>query len=366
MAQAAQGPNYASIDTEALIESSFRRLLAAVESERERIRSMWNQIEQERAVSEHGLAQYTADTNEWCTREREKVDMAYQQLEEATVRMRVMHPQDCEEMLDINCSGKGITVPKSVICQLDESYLNVMFSQEFEQAIPRDPQGRLYLDYNPQCFELICQYLTARAKDPRAPLPAVPPEQQRHMEVLAHALNVKQFLRPNVLPRRHSTSLLIRGAQITATHKGWQVVAAEHPLSQARDSYFEVEVLKNPDAKGGLAIGVVGHRPDGSEVHRITFDDGVLYNSHNGLVGKAYAGEDVQRGCPLAEGCTFGVKYRVLDRAVVFYLNGHGIGTAMLKLELQHQLNALYPVIGMYVTEQQVEVDFSGKMKRAV
>ena len=43
-------------------------------------------------------------------------------------------------------------------------------------------------------------------------------------------------------------------------------------------------------------------------MHRIAFNDGVLYNSHNGLVGKAYSGEDVQRGVPLMDGCTFGVK----------------------------------------------------------
>merc|ERR1719169_401109 len=42
------GRNEASVDNEALIESSFRRLLAAVETERERIRAMWNQIEDER------------------------------------------------------------------------------------------------------------------------------------------------------------------------------------------------------------------------------------------------------------------------------------------------------------------------------
>jgi hypothetical protein len=363
---ASQPQNNASIDQEALIESSFRRLLAAVESERERIRSMWNQIEQERAVSEHGLAQYTTDTNEWCAREREKVDLAYQQLEEATVRMRVMHPENEQAILQINCAGKEFAVPKSVMCQLDDSYLNVMFSDEFEQAIPRDKQGRLYLDYNPACFDLVIQYLTARSKDPRAKVPDVPPEQQRHMEVLAHSLNVRQFLRPNCLPKRHSTSLIVRGATITACHKGWQVITAEHPLSQARDSYFEIDVLCNPDPKGGLCVGVIGHRPEGAEVHRIAFNDGVLYNSHNGLVGKAYSGEDVQRGVPLMDGCTFGVKYRVMDRAVVFYCNGHGIGTAMLKLELQHQLNALYPAIAMYVAEQQVEVDFSGKMKRSV
>ena len=101
-------------------------------------------------------------------------------------------------------------------------------------------------------------------------------------QVLAHALNVRQFLRPNCLPKRHSTSLIVRGATITACHKGWQVTAgglarwlsslrgtqrlpvrrlrsratvhrrlrilgfevitAEHPLSQARDSYFEIDV----------------------------------------------------------------------------------------------------------------------------
>jgi hypothetical protein len=364
------GRNEASVDNEALIESSFRRLLAAVETERERIRSMWNQIEDERSVSEAGLAEYTKDTIEWCQREEEKVNAAYRQLEEATLAMRVMNPMDAIGVLRINCSGRHFNVEKSVMCQLDDSYLNVMFSAEFEQAIPRR-QNRLYLDFNPDCFAIMVEYLEIRARNPRDPklldlIDGVPPDLQRHMEVLAHALNVRAFIRENSLPRKHGTSLYVRGKKIQATHKGWQIITAEHPLSQARDSYFEIEVLANPDPMGGLCVGVLGHQPTGAEVHRIVFDDGVLYNSGKGLVGKAFAGEDVDRGVTMQEGTTFGVKFRVADRALVFYVNGHGVGTAMLKLELQHKLNRLYPCIGLYVEEQQVDVDFSGRMRRAI
>ena len=60
------------------------------------------------------------DTNEWCAREREKVDLAYQQLEEATVRMRVMHPEQERDILSINCGGKDFTVPKSPPALHDE------------------------------------------------------------------------------------------------------------------------------------------------------------------------------------------------------------------------------------------------------
>ena len=58
-------------------------------------------------------SRYTTDTNEWCAREREKVDLAYQQLEEATVRMRVMHPEQERDILQLNVAGKEFTVPKS-------------------------------------------------------------------------------------------------------------------------------------------------------------------------------------------------------------------------------------------------------------
>merc|ERR1711964_533792 len=133
-----------------------------------------------------------------------------------------------------------------------------------------------------------------------------------------------------------------------------------------RDTYFEIEVLRNPDPKGGLACGVLGHRPEDQEVHRITFDDGVLYNSSNGLVGKAFSGEDVQRGLMLEEGGTFGVKYKVAERVLIFFLNGHGIGTAVLKAELRHSLTALYPAIGLFVPEQKVRADFPGNMLRAI
>ena len=49
----------------------------------------------------------------------------------------------------------------------------------------------------------------------------------------------------------------------------FQVLGAEQPLPVSTCSYFEVKVLHNPDTRGGLALGVCGHLPSGTETHSI-------------------------------------------------------------------------------------------------
>ncbi len=49
----------------------------------------------------------------------------------------------------------------------------------------------------------------------------------------------------------------------------FQVLGAEQPLPVSTSSYFEVKVLHNPDTRGGLALGVCGHLPSGTETHSI-------------------------------------------------------------------------------------------------
>merc|ERR1712190_531271 len=189
---------------------------------------------------------------------------------------------------------------------------NHMFSDAFIQSVPKDRMGRFFIDFNPFCFSIICQFLEDRLIRPDAPVPRVPPEQQLNMDLLAEALKLKQFLRTNSIASSHATSLKVLGNSVQATYTGWQIISAQTPLPMANTSYFEMKVLSNPDQKkGGLAVGVCGHVPTGTEVHSIRIPDAVWYNSNSGLIGAAIAVENVTKGIQLAEGSVLGIKHDV-------------------------------------------------------
>ena len=66
-------------------------------------------------------------------------------------------------------------------------------------------------------------------------------------------------------------SMLLNIATVTSPFFRFlfQVLGAEQPLPVSTSSYFEVKVLHNPDTRGGLALGVCGHLPSGTETHSI-------------------------------------------------------------------------------------------------
>ena len=66
--------------------------------------------------------------------------------------------------------------------------------QSFHHPIPfsqletsGDEEGRFFLDFNPQCFSMVVEYLRNRRLNLDAPLPVVPQVQKRNMELLAEA-----------------------------------------------------------------------------------------------------------------------------------------------------------------------------------
>lgn len=337
------GSSMRDSENEARIESSFRRLLAAIEAERERIRIAWQQITEESTIQSRELKRLKQDTEEWCSAERNNIENEWKRLDKLRERMAVLWPSEKSEVLEINCSGRHFSLPKTALCAIEGSYLNHMFSDAFVQSVPRDPQGRFFLDFNPECFSLIVELIKARQVRPDAPAPPVPAEQQQNMDLLAEVLNLRAFLCPNTIARNHATSLTVQGNTIQATMPGWQVISAQNPLSMSGAAYFEIKVLSNPDTlKGGLAVGVCGHVPQGAEVHSIRIADSALYNSHVGLIGPAVAVENVTKGVQLLEGSIFGVKFDVGLRSLQFYFNKVTIGTCTLKVDF----NAIAPTIG--------------------
>lgn len=353
-------------ENEALIESSFRRLIVSVEAERGRIRSTWQQIAEETRVTEGELDRLKQDTQEWCNAEKLKIESEWKRLDRLKERMSVLFPADKNEVLDINCSGTLLTLPKAALCSIEGSYLNHMFSDAFIQSVPRDKQNRYFLDYHPQCFSVVCDFLTARMEKPELPAPLVSPELQQSMDLLVDALQIKPFLRVNSVSTSVQTSLRISGNIITASHHGWQVVAAQYSLPMSCNAYFEVKILANPDQnRSGLAIGVCGHSPQGTEVHSIRLSDSVLYNSNVGVIGTALALENVQRGLKLEEGCVLGIKHEVGARTLNFFFsrttNGPlmNIGSCSLKTECLERMRTLFPIFALHVPGQKIQVDFT-------
>jgi len=355
------------VENDALIESSFRRLLAAVESEREKIRSMWQQIEQERENTTTELERLKQDTEEWCFRERQKIDSEWKKLEDLHETMSALYPESTEVVV-VNCSGVIFKFSKAALCAVEGSYLNRMFSKAFIDQIPRDSEDRYLLDFNPKCFGLVVEYLQkcidvhTRKLDPNVALPLVPVEQQANMDILAEALNLQIFLPENRIPPMHQTSLSVRGNTVEATHKGWQCIAAQRALILSKPSYFEVSIDGNPDPRGGLALGVMGHVPTGTEIHTIRLADSILYNSSNGLVGDAAGADDAVKGLQFSEGSKVGVKFDPAARSIHFFYNRQSVGSCTIRADKLDGMRTLYPVFALYMPGQRVSVDFKAPM----
>lgn len=357
-----------AVDTDANIQSSFRRLLSAIESEQEQIRSTWQTIEQEQEGTTAELERLRQDTDEWCRSEKSKIDAEWKRLDKLSERMGQLWV-DRPEILEINCSGKVFTVLRSTLCSLEGSNLSQMFSDAFIHQIPKDPEGRFYIDFNPHCFTYIIEYLQNRRLRQDCPVPIIPSKHKPSMDKLAEALKLRPFLSENRISPVHSTSLWVDGDRnsIQATHPGWQIISSMHPLPLAGSSYFEVTIENNPNTKGGLAIGVCGHIPQGNEVHQIHLSDSILYNSNNGLMGDAIDAEDVQKDLPLDSGSVIGIKNDPGHHRLVWYYKAPGsreselvpIGSSIIRKESLERMRALYPVFALYVPDQRIKVSFT-------
>jgi len=366
-------------ENEALIESSFRKLLSSIESERERIRGSWQQIEQERDSTTTELERIRNETQEWCYNETAKIETEWKRLDRLSEAMGNLWPEPTEVpskanvppggfvdnkgnlVLDINCSGTMFTLRRSTLCGIEGSYLAHMFSDAFINEIPKDTEGRFYLDYNPHCFAIVADYLQMRRLKADAPVPSVPINQQHNMDMLAEALKLKPFLTENKISTVHGTSLVVTDNVIQAMHPGWQVISSQHPFPVAVSAYVEIKVLENPDALGGLAFGVCGHIPTGKEVHSIRINGSVLYNSNNGLIGDAVGENNVVQGVPFREGSILGLKHDVDTHSIMLYHNRTSIGTISFKPEWADRMQSLYPVFALYVPGQTLSVDFNAK-----
>ncbi|CAK0846354.1 unnamed protein product [Prorocentrum cordatum] len=343
------------------VEAAVRRLAASVEAERERLRAAGRRGAEEAARLAAELGQLRARAEESCRAERAKIEEEWARLWALQQQMTVPRASAGAGVLRISCCGREFSMPRAFLGSVEGSYLNHMFSDAFIHSIPRDSEGRLFLDFNPDCFAFIVDWLSRRQGRSDAPFPPVPPEQQLGVDTLLEALHLMPFVGANRVSPTHGTSLAVLGSDVRATLDGWQVVAAERPLGPLGASRFEVHVAANTDSEqGGLAVGVCGRVPVGAETCSLHLQHAVLYVSGNGPVGSALAGHNVQKGIRLAEGDVLGVKYDFGTRTVQWYYNRAFVGTSSIKAESQEHMLALYPVLALRCRGQHVRAEFGG------
>lgn len=341
------------------IEANFKRMMSAIEAESSRIRRAEKKVTQEREGKIAEMERLRQDTDDWCSKERAKIDAEWNRLDKISEKMAGFWPARTVEVIDINCSGHLFSVPRSTLCSIEGSTFSKMFDEDFVGEVPRDEQGRLMLDFNHKCFGILVDYLQNRRLSMNAPLPIIPVGLQHSMELLAEAWNLIPFLHVNTILPVHATSLRVDGNIVKAMHPGWQLISSQYPLPLSIPSYFEVKVLCNPDPRGGLAVGVCGHLPCGAEVHSIRPQGSVLYNSNNGLIGDCVDGaEDVSRGVQLLAGSTLGVRHDACSHSFTWYHDGARLGECVLKPDCLESMCSIYPVFALFVPEQAIQVDF--------
>lgn len=342
-------------DGEALIESSFRRLLAAVEADRASLRRSWQEVEDDNDGMREEMERLRRDTEGWITSEQAKVLERRKALDTLKANRTV---SDVHDALHINCSGLYYKVAKGALIGIEGSLLNHMFSEAFIGYIPRDTKGFLFLDFNPICFGFVVDWLNAWRPDRSPPLPKVPPEQQMNMDVLVEALRLRPFLVPNKINPAHRTSLIVKGNLIEATVDGCQVISSLQPLPMASATFFEVRVRKCPAARCSMAVGVCGHIPQNKEVNSVRLKSSIMYSSCNGLIGGSISTANVQKGVKFVEGSIIGVRHDAATRTLTWYFNRLSIGSCVIADEVIHEFTVMYPVFALFDQGQQIEVDF--------
>ena len=111
---------------------------------------------------------------------RQEVESQEKALNEERQRMMQILVKD-DDVISLNIGGKNMAASRSTLCQVEGSLIASMFSGRWEDRLKKDKQGNVFLDFNPDCFKLILNYLRAKkietprsqAKKPK------PPEEER-------------------------------------------------------------------------------------------------------------------------------------------------------------------------------------------
>ncbi|CAD7962373.1 unnamed protein product [Amoebophrya sp. A120] len=344
---------------EAMTEA-FNKLVHAIDGERSKIKQSWTSVNEQYQKTQQFCNELKQETEQWIQGEKAKIEAAWQEIEATRNSLKVLDSSD-DTLLKLSCSGVNFQLRKGALAFVPDSHLNALFAAE--SSLKKDADGRYVLDFNPECFALILDYVKNKALAPDkstvVPIPPIPAEQRTNMDLLCEALKFTYFLPPNEMVKNHGTSLIVTSNTAESTHDGWQLISAAHPLRNSRRGYFEAKIESNSDPRGGLAIGVTAVQPSGDTIHQLKQKFGVLYNSNNGVIDADCTGTtDVTKQVMFKEGSVIGCEYNPDTFLVRWFFNSQLIGSCSVKAEKTDKFAVVYPVFGLYAKGQKIKIDF--------
>ena len=118
------------------------------------------------------LAQrFQQEFQELIEEERAKLKAEIDEYNAEKERMKALTVND-NDIIHLNIGGQKLTTKRSTLCQVENSLLATMFSGRWEESLERDQDGAVFLDFNPQYFVLILDYLREKKiAQPEKPIP---------------------------------------------------------------------------------------------------------------------------------------------------------------------------------------------------
>mmetsp|Transcript_22180 Transcript_22180/g.61433 ORF Transcript_22180/g.61433 Transcript_22180/m.61433 type:complete len:365 (-) Transcript_22180:126-1220(-) len=145
-----------------------RQAICAAQRERREAEEAMQELEAERKDIEKLRASVHSEQAAW--------------EEEKRVMGELSKPLD--DVVKINAGGTVFLTRRSTLCQLRDSALAAMFSGRWECNLKHDESGAVFLDASPGAFEVVLTYLRAKAMNPGAAFPTVPPFLQEEVAAL--------------------------------------------------------------------------------------------------------------------------------------------------------------------------------------
>ena len=126
---------------------------------------------------------------------------------------------ECErnDIIQLNVGGQKFTTTRSTLRQVNGSLLATMFSESMEHVLKHDQDGAIVLDFNPEHFSSILNYLRAKKiltpKNP-AVLPRVPKDQKENFDIFFDYLGLSDEL------TRLTEKFNLRSSQVSLQENG--------------------------------------------------------------------------------------------------------------------------------------------------
>lgn len=159
------------------------------------------------------------------------------------------------DVIDLNVGGHAMSVLRSTLCAVDGSMLACMFSGRWEQQLVRDAQGRVFLDYNPYCFERIVDCLRDMALvDGNVLVPTVSVDLIPTMLTLVEYLGLDK-IRKVMTPRwkEHAGVSVFDNGVMLADKEAHSAFAILHDAFQVGKHTWHVSM----DSGGNTQVGVI-------------------------------------------------------------------------------------------------------------